>query len=183
MFPAYKIQESTNVEPQTSKEFLQNPSYDSIPVTSSTVAQQITSSSESESSDGVIEIVTESKYLQKYKKKSPTPPTVEHFYIDRERNKTYLKLDFLCNRAVPFYKVRKDLKRFTQSKNNRSGGSGLAFRRYFKAKRIKKLNKEPAKLIDEKISEDEERRIYLIKNSQDVDKWIEYIKYKVGTLT
>lgn len=176
MFPAYKSQDSTNIEPPTSKEFLQNPSYDTIPVTSSTIAHQIESSSESESSDGEIKTVNDAA---KYKKKSPTPPAVEQFYIDRERNKTYLKLDFLCNRAVPFYKVRRNFKRFAQSNKN---GSASTFRRYFKTKRVKKLCQDPARQIDEKASKDEEMRIHLIKNWQDVDKWTEYIEYKVRSV-
>lgn len=182
MFPAYKTQDLSNVELQTSRDFLQNPSYDTIPVTSSTIAQQITSSSESESSNGEYKHVSESVDLTTFKKKPPTPPATESFYIDRERNKTYLKLDFLSNRAVPFYTIRKDLKRFT-----RSNKGGSTFRRYFKAKKVKKLSKEmakdPERLIDDKASKDEEMRIFLIKNSQDVEKWIEYIAYKVGRST
>lgn len=166
MFPAYKTQDSSAVDPQSCEEFLQNPSYDAIPVTSSTIAQQISSSSSSDS-DGELK---EDKFVQKYKKPT-TPPPVELFYIDRERKREYLKLDYLPNRAIPFYKITRNFKRFAQS-NKR-------FRRYFKVKRIKKLTQDPARLIDEKVSKDEEMRIFLIKNPQDVEKWLEYINYKV----
>lgn len=94
------------------------------------------------------------------------------FYVDRERKREYLKLDFLPVRAVPFYKVTKNFKRFAQSHKR-------SFRRYFKVKRIKRLTQDPTRLIDEKVSKDEEMRIFLIKNPQDVEKWIEYIAYKV----
>lgn len=168
MFPAYsKLSvESTSAEPTTSTDFLHNPSYDTIPVSSSTIGQLISSSSDS--SD--CELLTGGKSYDF--KEPPALPKVEIYYIDRERKKEYLKLDFLPNRAVPFYKVTRKFKRFAQS-NKRS------FRRYFKVKRIKKLNEPQERLIDEKVTKDEELRIYLVQNSSDVDKWIEYIAYKV----
>lgn len=173
MFPAYvKFSDnSTTVEPQTSKEFLQNPSYDSIPVSSATVSQQISSSSES-SSDGEI---GESKTFENYERPD-TPPKIDIFYLDSDRKKEYLKLDTLPNRATPFYKISRPYKRFAKSNNKSS------FRRYFKVKRLKKEGqcKDPKRLLDEKESRDEEMRIYLIKNTQDVEKWIDYIKYKVS---
>jgi hypothetical protein len=167
MFPAYsKISgESTSVEPTASNEFLHNPSYDTIPVSSSTIGQPISSSSDSSDSEEYMKVVEDYK-------KPPSPPKVELFYVDRERKKEYLKLEFLPHRAVPFYKVTKKFKRFAQS-NKRT------FRRYFKVKRIKKLTEDPERLIDEKVAKDDELRIYLIKNSQEVDKWIEYIAFKV----
>lgn len=168
MFPAYKTEDLTPAKPKISNEFLQNNSYDSIPVTSSIVAQQISSNSDSESPEEVNSLV--------HKKSLPDPPETESYYIDRERNKTYLKLDFLCNRAVPFYRIRKNYKNFAQSNRN---GSKVSFRRYFKTKRVKKLNKDHERLIDEKVTSDEEMRLYLVKNPQDVDKWMEYIEYKV----
>jgi hypothetical protein len=87
MFPAYsKISsDSVNVEAQTSKEFLQNPSYDTIPVTSSTIGQLITSSSDSSDSEQYLKAVEE--YTR-----PPSPKKVEHFYIDCERKKDYLKV-------------------------------------------------------------------------------------------
>lgn len=168
MFPAYKasVEDAVIVEP--SKEFLQNPSYDTIPVTSSTIAQEISSESEI-SSEGEIEY--ESKQLQEYRKKSPSPPKVEHFYEDLDRKKEYLKLDCLPYRAIPSYKVTRNFKRFAYQKKT--------FRRYFKVKRIKKLLQDPVRLLDEKVEKDEELRIFLIKNPQEVEKWIEYIEYKV----
>lgn len=172
MFPAYKNDstvETSATEPLTSKEFLQNPSYDTIPVTSSTVAQLISSDSDSSDSEG--EIKDDSKNVQVYKKKSPSPPKVEYFYVDTDRKKEYLKLNFLPNRAVPFYKITRNFKRFAQSKRT--------FRRYFKVKRIKKMLQDPVRMLDEKVEKDEELRIFLIKNSEEVDKWIEYIEYKV----
>lgn len=171
MFPAYsKIsQESKDETSQVSKEFLQNPSYDTIPVTSSTVAQPISSSSESESEGEIY-----AKAVQNYVRQE-TPPKVELFYIDKDRKKDYLKLDTLPNRAVPFYRVPRYFKRFAQS--NRG-----VFKRYFKVKRLKKLTHDPKRLIDEKASKDEELRLYLVRNSSDVDKWLEYIEYAVSDL-
>lgn len=171
MFPAYsKLSgDSAYVEASTSKEFLQNPSYDTIPVSSSTIGQLITSSSDSSDNEQYL------KEVEEVKERPPSPQKVENFYIDRERKKDYLKLDFLPHRAVPFYKITRNFKRFAQSNRRK-------FRRYFKVKRIKLLNEDPAQLIDEKASKDEELRLYLIKNSQDVGKWIEYIAYKVRIL-
>lgn len=168
MFPAYKAQDLTSCDAQTSKEFLQNPSYDTIPVSSATLAQDISSSDFS--SDG--EIVDDARNLQVYKK-PPSPPKIEIFYIDRERKKEYLKLDVLPIRAVPFYRVSRYFKRFAHT--NRK-----PFRRYFKVKRVKKLAQDTERKLDDKQTKDEELRIYLIKNSQEVDKWIEYIEYKVS---
>lgn len=166
MFPAYKFEDSTSVNPSTSKEFLQNPSYDSIPVSSSTLAEIISSSDFS--SEGEIE--DDSRGLEVLKK-PPTPVKLEMFYIDTERKKDYLKLDFLPIRAIPFYKIPRYLKHFSEPRK--------PFRRYFKAKRVKKLTQDTGRKLDEKQSKDEEMRIYLIKNSHEVDKWIEYIDYKV----
>ena len=170
MFPAYKLNsgDSSTVEPEISTEFLHNPSYDTIPVSSTSISVQISSSSDS-SSDGKIQ---ETKRFKAICNRPPSPLVVEDFYEDRERKKEYLKLDFLPNRAVPFYKVSSNFKRFTQGKKT-------TFRRYFKVKRIKKLMATPVRALDEKSEKDEELRIYLIKNSQEVDKWIEYINFKV----
>lgn len=171
MFPAYVqfSKDTAEVQPQTSKEFLQNPSYSTVPVSSSTVAVQISSDSEfsSDSDDRL-----KSRTLEKPFKKSPSPK-VEFFYVDRERKKEYLKLNSLPLRAIPFYRVSRHLRNFSTPYKHQS------FRRYYKAKRIKKLTQEPKKLLDDNVSQDEEMRIYLIKNSQEVDKWIEFIQHKV----
>lgn len=166
MFPAYKNETQKGENQEADKEFLQNPSYDTIPVSSATIAQEISSDSESSDASGneVHEIA------MKEFKKSPSPQKVEYFYEDRERKKEYLKLNELPRRAVPFYKVTRLYKRF---------GARKPFRRYFKSKRIKKLLKSTGRLLDEKVEKDEALRIHLIKNSQEVDKWIEYIAYKV----
>lgn len=171
MFPAYKALVEEPVTVEANEEFLQNPSYDTIPVSSATLTQQISSDSGSSDSEG--EIKDESRDLQEYKK-PPSPVKVEYFYEDRARKKEYLKLDMLPNRATPFYKITRNFKRFAQNKKT--------FRRYFKAKRIKKLLQDPVRLLDEKVEKDEEMRIFLIKNSEEVDKWIEYIGYKVSLL-
>lgn len=168
MFPAYKSEESTQIQQETSKDFLRNPSYNTVPVTSSTVALEISLSS---SSDSEGEIKQDAKILQFYKR-APSPPKIEIFYIDRERKKEYLKLNFLPNRAVPFYKISRQFKHFAQPRRK--------FRRYFKVKRIKKLLEDPLRKLDEKESKEEDMRIHLIKNSDDVEKWIEYIDYKVS---
>lgn len=174
MFPAYVrfSEDSAAVETHISKEFLQNPSYDSIPVSSATVSCQISSNSEESSSDGEIEV----KNVEKYKR-SETPPKAEIFYMDSDRKKEYLKLETLPNRATPFYRVSRYLRRFDRTNKK-------CFRRYFKVKRLKKESQchDPKRLLDEKTSKDEEMRIYLIKNTQDVEKWIEYIAYKVRLL-
>lgn len=172
MFPAYKSSADDSVTVEPSKEFLQNPSYDTIPVTSSTIAQQISSDSDS-SEDSEGEIKDGPKELQEYRK-TPSPPKVVYFYEDLDRKKEYLKLDVLPNRAIPFYKITRNFKRFGLKKKT--------FRRYFKVKRIKKLLQNPARMLDEKVEKDEEMRIFLIKNSQEVEKWIEYVEYKVRNL-
>lgn len=174
MFPAYvqfSKDTTADVQSQTSKEFLQNPSYSTVPVSSSTVPVQIRSDSDfsSESDDGF-----KSKTLEKRFDKPPSPPKVEVFFVDRDRKKEYLKLSVLPFRAVPFYRVSRHLRHFSTPYKHQS------FRRYYKAKRIKKLTKEPKKLLDDNVSQDEEMRIYLIKNSQEVDKWIEFIQHKVS---
>ena len=163
MFPAYKNEVKKGEHLEIDKEFLQNPSYDTIPVSASTIAQEI--SSDSESSENEVQEVVMKEF-----KKSPSPQKVEYFYEDRERKKEYLKLNKLPRRAVPFYKVTRLYKRF---------GARKPFRRYFKSKRIKKLLKSTGRLLDEKVEKDEALRIHLIKNSQEVDKWIEYIANKV----
>lgn len=173
MFPAYvQFSKDTkaDVQPQTSKEFLQNNSYSTIPVA------PVTISSDSDfSSDTDHEIRT--KAMRKLPKKSPTPPKVEIFFVDRDRKKEYLKLSVLPYRAVPFYRVSRYFRNFSTPYKYRS------FRRYFKVKRIKKLTQEPKKLLDDNVSQDEEMRIYLIKNSHEVDKWIEFIQHKVRLST
>jgi hypothetical protein len=169
MFAAYKIAEDnpTNVEP--TGEFLQNSSYNSIPVSSSTICQ-ISSDSESVSkqsdqSDGEEEEV---------RRRSPSPKKVEYFYVDRDRKKEYLKLNELPHRAVPLYKISRNFKRSSKKR---------VFRRYFNVKRIKKLaSVNPVPLMDETIEKDETMRIHLIKNPSEIDKWIEYINYKVKVL-
>jgi hypothetical protein len=161
MFAAYKIadESSTNVEP--TEQFLQNPSYNSIPVSSSTICQ--ISSDSSIESDGEDEVP---------RRRSPSPKKVEYFYEDRQRKKEYLKLTELPHRAVPSYKIARNFKRFAPNKKK-------VFRRYFNVKRIKKLALDLVPLLDEKEEKDEAMRIHLIKNSQEIDKWIEYIDYKV----
>lgn len=172
MFPAYVqfSKDTADVQPQTSKEFLQNPSYSTISVSSSTVPVPISSDSDF-SSDSEDEIRT--KAVGKQPKKSPTPPKVEIFFVDRDRKKEYLKLSVLPYRAVPFYKISRCFRNFSTPHRHRT------FRRYYKTKRIKKLTQEPKKLLDDNVSQDEEMRIYLIKNSHEVDKWIEFIQHKV----
>lgn len=171
MFPAYlKFSEEPPVlKAHTSKEFLQNPSYDSIPVSASTLLEQISSSSDSSSDEN-----NETKALEDYKK-SETPPKADTFYEDIERKKEYLKLDTLPLRAVPFYRISRHNKHFMRADKR-------IFRRYFKVKRLKKEGRctDSKRMLDEKSTKDEEMRIYLIKNTQDVCKWIEYINYKVS---
>lgn len=169
MFPAYKSQDLSAEDSQTCKEFLQNPSYNAIPVTSSLNTQQISSSSDSSDFEDDRQ---QEKIVNKVKKPQ-TPPPIEVFYVDRARTRDYLKLEFLPNRAVPFYKIKKRFNLVSQSNKGK-------FRRYYNVKRIKKLVQDPERLIDEKVSKDEEMRLYLIRNSQEVDKWIEYISYKVS---
>jgi hypothetical protein len=166
MFAAYKIadENSTNVEP--TEEFLQNPSYNSMPVSSSTICQVSSSDSENGSS------TDDGKVCEVARRRSPSPKKVEYFYEDRQRKKEYLKLTELPHRAVPSYKIGRNFKRFAPNKKK-------VFRRYFNVKRIKKLALNPIPLMDEKVEKDEAMRIHLIKNSQEIDKWIDYIDYKV----
>lgn len=164
MFPAYK--NSSNTPENVDDLFLSNPSYDTIPIiTSSALIQEISDSS-SESDGEIVEIVS---------KETKIPDKVIEsikntiFFIDPDRRKEYLKLDSLPFRAIPYYNRTFKVFRVKTKK----------FKRYYK--NTKKLNKlkESKSSIEEQKQLDDELRIYLVKNPQDVDKWIEYIEYKV----
>ena len=164
MFPAYK--NNSNTPENVDDLFLSNPSYDTIPIiTSSALIQEISDSS-SESDDELMEIVSkETKIPDKVIESIKS--TI--FFIDSDRKKEYLKLDSLPFRAIPYYNRTFKVFRVKTKK----------FKRYYK--NTKKLNKlkESKSSIEEQKQLDEELRLYLVKNPQDVDKWIEYIEYKV----
>ena len=117
MFPAYlklSLEDVSDVAEETSKQFLQNPSYDAIPVSSATIAESISSDSESSSE-------AESRAMIEYSKQ-PSPPKEDFFYVDRERKKEYLKLDFIPIRARPIYTISKR-NNFSKSHNKVSKNS------------------------------------------------------------
>jgi hypothetical protein len=167
MFAAYKneISESSELTQKINDEFLSNPSFESCLVPST--SHIISSSSESDSSE------EEKKAIVIYKK-PPSPPKAEVFYIDDEPRKEYLKLQTLPARCLPRYRLSYRFSlvdpKFNLSKK---------FKRYFHVK--KKKDKADTITMDTSTT-GEELRIYLSKNSDDFDKWQEYIDHEVNSL-
>jgi hypothetical protein len=162
MFSAYST--SDQVSKSEDKIFLQNSSFLSLPSTSHQHAlEEISSLSESSS-----ETEDNSKALKIYHKK-PSPPLSEKlYYEDKEPRKEYLKLDTLPLRCVPFYKSsRKKLIPYYSSHKR------MKFRRYYN----KKSSKKNAFMTDDDVKE--QLRLHLSKNPNDIEKWIEFIQYKV----
>ncbi|CRK89603.1 CLUMA_CG003270, isoform A [Clunio marinus] len=168
MFPAYKDQVTSRVKSINSN-FLENQSFEKITFTPTIDVDLISSSSKSSVESDIDDNVHKISHVREHQ---GTVSETKYFYEDFERKKEYLKLNSLPSRAVPLYKVPKYVKRFVQfnytGKNNR----------YFKDKRIRKLNREKKDKLNAVSEKDEEMRIHLIKNSQEVNKWIEYIEYK-----
>lgn len=164
MFPAYK--NNSNTPENVDDLFLSNPSYDKIPIiTSSALIQEISDSS-SESDEEIVEIVSKETKIPDKVIESIKNTT---FFIDSDRKKEYLKLDSLPFRAIPYYNRTFKVFRVKTKK----------FKRYYKnSKKLNKL-KESKSSIEEQKQLDDELRIYLVKKPQDVDKWIEYIEFKV----
>ncbi|CAO1388252.1 unnamed protein product [Diamesa serratosioi] len=168
MFPAYK--NSSIIPENVENLFLSNLSYDKIPIiTNSTLIQQISDSS-SESDEEIVEIVSKETKIPDKVIESIKNTT---FFIDSDRRKEYLKLESLPFRAIPYYNRTFKVYRVKTKK----------FKRYYKnTKKLSKLT-ESKSSIEEQKQLDDELRIYLVKNPQDVEKWIEYIEYKENNVT
>lgn len=165
MFPAYNLNSET-IKPETGDQFLQNRSYDVLPVSLKELCEVISSSeSSSESNDSLIPPPDE---------KDPAPKTIslaDICYIDCDRKKEYLKLKSLPYRAIPFYEISKTYERNIKSRK---------YKRYFKSKKVKKLlNTAGTNSSVDVAAKDEAMRINLIKNPHQIDKWLQYIKFKV----
>ena len=161
MFAAYK--EAIDDSNETEKpEFIPHTSFQD---NSKALVKVISSDSSKSSDDSEDE---QPKAIQYYKSKPPSTK-VEIYYIDKDSRIEYLKLDSLPKRVLPFYKI---LRRYAFY------GKKKKFKRYFKRK-----DKTSKKSLDD--SEDDEGKQmqnYLNKNPNDVEKWIEYINYKVSSL-
>lgn len=172
MFAAYKSensQESSEVAKEVSSEFLQNPSFPSLEnalVPSTSNLEEISSSSSSES-----DFHDEKKVVVVYKK---LPPPKVNYYVDVEPRKEYLKLETMPARCLPRYRLSYRFKLCTPAYNFNS----KKFRRYFTVKKKKKKADKAEKLDKDTIEND--LKLYLMKNPNDIEKWIEYIQYRVS---
>lgn len=172
MFKAYSLTkpESEDVVEIKETEFLQNSSY--ISTSSNPIVNissgELTSSSSSESEESSSNNL---KALEIYKRIKPSPSVKkEVYYVDKNACKEYLKMDSLPHRVLPKYRV-------TYRFRLMSGFYPKKFRRYFKSKKEKKSKKR--KHDEMELNIDEEMRLYLAANQNDIDKWIEFIKLKV----
>lgn len=172
MFAAYRTEDgiSQPADQPTNPIFLENQSYTSIPVDQ----RAVDGSSSSSDSDSENEQKSNPPMLRDRPEATIEPPTI-HFYEDRERRKEYLKMESLPARAVPMHNR---LKR----RINLSGSfHGKKFKRYFKSKKIKALLKDGTeRMLDSEKNNEEEMRLFLTRNPHEVDKWIEFINYKVS---
>lgn len=168
MFAAYKDKD----EPKTSTDdgnFLENPSFTSVPIVSGSMEISSSSDDDSEEED------KNTKVLAIKERSSPPRPVKITIYEDRQRSKEYLKMDSLPSRCVPWYEKSK----FSFS-SDRQGIGKKKFRRYFNVKRIKKLMTNPVRMLDDSTDKEDDMRVYLLRNSHEIEKWIEYIQYKVS---
>lgn len=177
MFAAYKnenSEESKGITKEVPTEFLQNPSFPSLEnavVPSTSNFEEITSSESSESESEKSE--DDKKVVVPYKKLQP--PKVELYYIDIEPRKEYLKLESMPARCLPRYRLSYRFKLYTPTYDF----SSSKFQRYFKIKKKKKKADKAEKLDKDAI--EKELNLYLIQNPNDIDKWLEYIQYRVSS--
>jgi hypothetical protein len=175
MFAAYKnenSEETSEIAKEVSSEFLQNPSFATLEtavVPSTSHLEEISSSSsESESEDS--ENDNEKKVII-YKK---LPPEKVEYYVDVEPRKEYLKLESLPARCLPRYRLSHRFRLYTPTYNKNT----TKFRRYFRIKKKSKKKADKAEKLDKDTTE-KDLNLYLIKNPNDIDKWLEYIQYRV----
>lgn len=160
MFAAYKDQTDQQKLPE-STEFLANPSFEDNSKALVKVSSSDSSDFSSDQSDD-----EKPKAIEYYKTKPQIAAKPELYYIDKTPRSEYLKMDSLPIRGR--YRV------YSMKLLSASFYSRKKFRRYFKDKKSKKRKKE-----EPENDKSEEMRIYLSKNQNDVDSWIEYINYKV----
>ncbi|KAG5683555.1 hypothetical protein PVAND_012828 [Polypedilum vanderplanki] len=175
MFAAYNTTEN-KVEKVDNNEFLQNKSFESsslLHLTSTSInldLQNISSASDTSSSSSDEE---DNRVNKKQKLIEIYPSTkVEGFYEDKEPRKEYLKMESLPKRALPFYHTS----RYRLTTGFHSGTK--KFKRYFSQKKSKKRKKDKKIEFEAEDDKEEELRLYLTKNQNDVEKWIEYIDMK-----
>jgi len=160
MFAAYRNDEESQEKP----EFVPNPSFED---TSRALVRVISSDSSDSSDDSEDD---QPKAIQYYRTK-PQSTKVELYYFDKDPRIEYLKLESLPRRVLPMYRI---LRRY----NFMIYGKRKKFKRYFKKK-----DKTSKKSLDEpENDEGQQMKVYLNKNPNDVEKWIEYINYKVSIL-
>lgn len=174
MFAAYKsanLTESNDQIKEVDGGFLQNQSFESSLVPSTSQLQEISSSSLSESES---ESEDEKKAVAIYRK--PPSPKTQLFYVDSEPRREYLKMDSLPVRCLPRYRLSHKFSLFARKYNNNS----TKFRRYFRVKKSKKG--DVGDKMDVSVA-GEELRIFLSKNPNNVEKWFQYIQYQVRFLS
>lgn len=171
MFAAYKSANSTESNDKITQPdggFLQNQSFETALLPSTSQLQEISSSSLSESDDSEDE---KEKAVVIYRK--PPSPKTQVFYVDSKPRMEYLKMDSLPIRCLPRYRLSHKFSLYVRKHNFNS----TKFRRYFK---VKKSTNDALKGDKMDTSEaGEELRIYLSKNPNDVDKWFQFIEYQV----
>jgi hypothetical protein len=172
MFAAYKSVDSSlnEVTEVPNNEFLSNSSFNVVPLNS--ITEQISSDSDDYSEDE-----SNSKNLQQavqiYNRKEPRKE--QCFYIDKEARKEYLKMECLPIRALPFYKISRRKKLFQHAYGKGAG----KFKRYFNAAKSSRKIKM-GKKVEEEESIDDELRLHLSRNPNDIEKWIEFINKQVN---
>lgn len=173
MFAAYRADDGSSQPVDTPENpiFLENQSYTSIPIDQ----RAVDGSSSSSDSDSGNE---QQKYpMLRDRPEAPIEPPTMYFYEDRERKKEYLKMESLPARAVAMHNRLKRRIHLSGSHH------GKKFKRYFKSKRIRALLKDGTeRMLDSEKNNEEEMRLFLTRNPHEVDKWIEYIDYKVSCI-
>lgn len=140
--------------------WLENKTYDSIPVASSSKPLTQIKSIEDEPTP---------KRIKELPKKAPVEQPSKYFYEDNKRAKQFLTIFSLPRNVIPKY--HKDRKYFRPKSK--------PFIRYYKQlKKIKKLNRTSEKECDELNSKEENYREQLAKYPHDEEKWLEYYKFK-----
>lgn len=174
MFAAYKsenIEENKEISKEVNTEFLENASFPSLEnavVPSTSYFEEISSSSSEESESSSED---EKKSVVVYRK---LPPSKVEYYVDVEPRMEYLKLESMPARCLPKYRLSYRFKLYTPTYNFNS----TKFKRYFKIKKKKKKAEKAEKL--DKDTVEKELNFYLIQNPNDIDKWLEYIQYRVS---
>lgn len=158
MFAAYRADTDEAKEPEKS-EFIPHTSFQD---NSKALVKVISEDSSDSSNDSEDE---QPKAIQYYRSK-PQSTKVELYYFDKDPRSEYLKLESLPKRVLPLYRI---LRQFSYN------GKQKKFKRYYKRK-----DKTSKKSLDEpENDEGQKMKLYLKQHPNDVEKWIEYINYKV----